>query len=128
MVPGSEPGRYEYDTAGFLTLSFRGTVGCWRDAKEGGPGRISVARDGSPSKWGGCDTDTPGRKYAGTLSTDAIPERIKRTRDECESGEPCGDVRSVEVVHKKLVVSGDDGGKRQASTPAAHSRASCHEN
>ena len=87
VVPGSEPGRYEYGTVGFL-LSFRGRFACWSDAREGGPGRISVARDGSPSRCGGCDTGTPGCRYAGTLSTDAISVESGQTIDDCESEEP----------------------------------------
>ena len=42
------------------------------DCREGGPGRISVAKVGSPSRCGGCTTGTVASRQAGTPSTDAI--------------------------------------------------------
>ncbi len=40
---------------------------------EGGPGSISVAREASPSRWGGCTTGGGGaNKHAGTASTEVI--------------------------------------------------------
>ena len=88
------------------------------EARGGGPGKISVARDGSPSRWGGCDTETPGCRYAGTLSTDAIPWPFERMRGERPNHES-----RVEVFGPLLAsgmgeadtVSGDDGSGRQPS-------------
>ncbi len=47
VVPGSERGRYETGKAGFLGSNFLGNRML---ASDGGPGRISVARVGSPSR------------------------------------------------------------------------------
>lgn len=46
--PGSDVGRYEKAKEGFLGSRFR--VCCCKEAEEGGPGRISVARLASPSR------------------------------------------------------------------------------
>lgn len=46
--PGSEGGRYEYAMEGFLGSRF--CADCWAETRDGGPGKISVARVGSPSR------------------------------------------------------------------------------
>jgi hypothetical protein len=66
--PGSVAGRYE--KTGFF--GSRLTPDCCKDKSEGGPGRISVARAASPSKWGGCTTGTPGNVYAGALAMELM--------------------------------------------------------
>jgi hypothetical protein len=72
--PGSVAGRYE--KTGFF--GSRLTVDCCKDKSEGGPGRISVARAASPSKWGGCITGTPGNVYAGALAMEVTASSEQR--------------------------------------------------
>jgi hypothetical protein len=53
-------------------------IDCWAKTKEGGPGRISVAKVASPSKWSGWWTATPGIMYAGgILAVEVILTRTK---------------------------------------------------
>jgi hypothetical protein len=68
--PGSDEGRYEMTEVGFL--GSRLGADCCTETRGGGPGRISVARDWSPSRCGGCTTCTPDSKYAGMSAVDAI--------------------------------------------------------
>lgn len=72
VVPGSERGRYETGNAGLLGSNFLGNRML---ASEGGPGRISVARVGSPSRCGGCNTCTElpvAKRQLGKLAVDIL--------------------------------------------------------
>jgi hypothetical protein len=75
--PGSVAGRYE--KTGFLGSRF--ATDCCTDNSAGGPGRISVARATSPSRWGGCTTGTPDNLYAGALAMEVMV-LSERWRDE----------------------------------------------
>ena len=50
------------------------------DTSDGGPGSISVAKVGSPSKWGGCPTGGAANKHAGTASTEVIVVEVRDER------------------------------------------------
>ena len=76
VVPGSDKGKYDVFWAVFLWSLF-GALACWMDARGGGPGRISVAKDGSPSRCGGCTTGTAAIRQAGTTAAEVIMVRVE---------------------------------------------------
>lgn len=73
VEPGSVAGRYE--NIGFFGSRF--AADCCKDTSGGGPGRISVARVASPSKCGGCTTDTPCNVKAGALAMEVMDASVQ---------------------------------------------------
>lgn len=83
----------------------------WPVTKDGGPGRISVARLGSPSRWGGCTTCTPGIMYTGILAMEVI------------LNEDLGPIDPSKKASSGTKQVQDEGGKQEAkSQNLVHSR------
>jgi len=96
--PGSVAGRYE--KAGFF--GSRLIVDCCKDKSEGGPGRISVARAASPSKWGGCITDTPDNVYTGALAMEVMVSSGQgETSYQC--GDSCGHKQETRLMSNSIL-------------------------
>ena len=97
--PGSVVGRYEKTEFGFF--GSRLAADCCNDTRGGGPGKISVARAASPSRCGGCTTDTPGNVYTGAPAMEVTVRSGGREEKQQDSYEQYW---SWSQVEKRLMV------------------------